>query len=259
MPGQRSVWHPAPPKVARKPAKPKGVKRERTYRVNVRETPELHAYRASAAVWVRYLPLKLQGPMFAHVIMADIDGDPRKYSWEKAAAWSRVIVPRYKLPAATRDDLRRYGPELRGLGMIFYNLDLTETYLDHDGNVRGNRLNEFDVDVVALEMYAMAAKVEKDAKAADKAARRAATKATYNEKRKADRAAKAAVGTVNCAVGCAPDCAPDCAGKSYSVLSDVPSELDDAPLPSSSRAESPVNRPLRSRTLAMLVPFRAAT
>jgi hypothetical protein len=153
-------------------------------KINTKESATLHAYRASGAADVRHLPRRLQGPMFSHIIMADKDGELRRYAWEWAAEYSAAIAPKYKLPVASAQQIRKASPELMEMGLIFYVLDEAD-YIDRNGKPRANRINDFEVDRIALELHAVEAKVESENKAAEKTARRAEQKARYEAKRKA--------------------------------------------------------------------------
>jgi len=95
-----------------------GKNPKREIKVTTRETRPVHAFRAGMAKIIRYLPKRLQGPMFAHVICTDIKSGQHTYSLPTMAAYSAAIAPKYKLPVANVASLKRYNPRLADMGLV---------------------------------------------------------------------------------------------------------------------------------------------
>jgi hypothetical protein len=119
-------------------------------KVTVRETPELHEFRARYAQLIRRLPKKWQSTMFAHIIMVDIHELTWRYSKTLMVAYSEKIAPRYKMPVAAMHDIKRYNPELIAAGLIARELEHSTDW-DPKGNLRHRQINRYWVSVEALE------------------------------------------------------------------------------------------------------------
>lgn len=119
-------------------------------KVTVRETPELHDFRARYAQLIRKLPKKWQSTMFAHVIMVDIHDLTWRYSKTLMVAYSEKIAPRYKMPVAGMHDIKRYNPELIAAGLITRELEHFTDW-DSKGNLRHRQINRYWVSVDTLE------------------------------------------------------------------------------------------------------------
>ena len=119
-------------------------------KVTTRETPELHDFRARYARLIRKLPKKLHSTMFAHIIMTDCRTHDRYYAKNVMVAYSAQIAPKYKHPAATMADIKRYNPELVSLGYITRET-LHFSDWDSRGKLKHKQVNRYVINTEALD------------------------------------------------------------------------------------------------------------
>lgn len=163
------------------------------FEFNLNEPPELHEFRAEGVAAIRQFMYKLQGPLFAYLVVADMYGMDTTASWEHLEAASIAFAPKYKMPMTSVSSLKRHTPEIEELEIVrTWLIDYERSRLTrredfwnaHPGHTQ---IHQFEFNEIMLHKQAEIAAAEHEHELAVRKARRTELEHARYERRKATK------------------------------------------------------------------------